>query len=194
MQTQETGDLSVKSASSYTVEFYPSIDDLVYVSERLATSAPSPHLTTRLYQLFLIVNGIVFPSFLMFNGWPWWGFAVFVLNLLAILFLVPRVSGDNTRKYYNSLLPTYEDELEKVTIDNNGLTIKVRRSTSFIEWDEIVSIEENEESIFLFTKANGVAIRKSGFAYKEQEREMFTFAKAQLSANKKELKSKEEVW
>lgn len=191
---QSTDDPLARSSESYTVEFYPAIDDLVYISEKLSTATPSPHLTTWLYQAFLIVNGIVFPVFLMLNGSPWWGLAVFLLNLLAILFLVPRVSGDTTRKYYVSLMPTYENELAKVTLDHKGVTIKVRRSASFIEWAEFVSIEETEETIFLFTKANGFAIRKSGFAYKEQEREIFTFANAQLSAGKKELKSKESLW
>lgn len=190
---QEIDNSSAKSAQSYKVESYRSLDDLVYISERLGNSAPSPHLTTWLYWAFLITNGVVFPVYLIFNGLAMLGLAVFILNLMALLFLVPRVSSDNTRKYYNRLLPTYEDDLECITLDLNGVKIEVKGSYSFLLWSSILSMEITDESIFLFTESNGVAINKSGFAYKEQELEIIRFAQAQLQRNMKELQSKEGV-
>lgn len=171
----------------HKVEFYPSIDDLVYISLRVSETVPNKPLSLWAYWAFLFINGIAFPVFLLANEYPAAAIAVFTLNLAAVIFLIPRANTDHFKSFFNSVIPDHEKDLVTIELSVDGVRYSTQSFTSFIKWDRIKKIEETPESIFIFFEGNAWAVRKSGFAYKEQEMEFMRFGRSQLAFTQKEL-------
>src|SRR5687767_11717928 len=88
---------------SIRVEFYPSVDDYIYVAQHLAQVASTNTITAYAFYVFLFLNSIVFPVYLWLNGYFLTGFLVFIINLAAFALMVPRANSAGYRKFYEQL-------------------------------------------------------------------------------------------
>lgn len=162
----------------HVVEFYPSLDDYIYVSTKLTASIPSKPITTYAYYAFLLLNTIVFPAFLWLNGYFVGGLFVFIVNMVAVAVLVPRVNSDAMRRYYAILFGKREERIARVELSNDGILYSANDSYMFWGWETIEYVEETEDSLFVFSEGNGIGIRKNGFAYQDEQRQFLDFAKS----------------
>lgn len=171
------------SSKTFTVEFYPSVDDYAYLASKISGSVPTPTITGYAYYLFLLLNVIAFPAFLWINDYELTGFVVFTLNVAALIFLIPRVNSDSYRKYYEHLFGDRENEIARVILSSAGAKYIADGGESFWPWRRITEIEETAESIYFYYDGNGFAVRKSGFAYSEEQKAFIDFARQSLQMN-----------
>ena len=164
-----------------SVEFYPSLDDFVHISLRIGEKANHSALSTRAYQFFLVTNAIGFPAFLMFREHFIVGLLVFALNLVLLIFIIPRVNSDSATKYYRNLIGDRENRIARVDLSDGGIRYSSDEGYSFWPWTKISSIEETETSIYFYFDGNGVGIQKSGFPYMDEQVSFIDFARSQVS-------------
>ena len=162
------------------VAFYPSLDDYVHIAAKIAGSVPTNTLTGYAYYLFLFLNTVLFPVFLWISDYLLAGLIVFVLNLGALMLIIPRVNSAGFRKYYEHVFGDREKHVATVTLTDAGLVYVADGAESFLPWKRIETIEETEESIYFYFDGNGFAVRKSGFPYEEDADKFVTFAKHRL--------------
>lgn len=166
----------------HVVEFYPSLDDYIYICTKLTESTPATPATTYAYHAVLFVNAIVFPAFLWLNGYFVGGFVVFGAHVGAFLALVPIVDSDRIRKYYASVFGERENRIARVELSNAGLLYSANDCYLFWTWESIESVEETEDSIIFFSEGNGLGVRKSGFAYQDEQKQFSDFANSRMKA------------
>jgi len=166
----------------HVVEFYPSFEDYAYIATRIGDSVPANTLAGYAYYVFLILNVIVFPAFLWIAGYFITGTIVFVVNVLAVMIIIPRVNSDGYRKYYKQLFGNRENEIARVTLNPLGATYESDEGSSFWPWKRIYFIEETEESIYFFFDGNGFAVRKNGFAYEDDAKSFIDHARHHIDS------------
>ena len=171
------------------VEFYPSVDDYVYVAERIGNQVPPEQRVHYLFYAFLIINAIIFPVFLWFNEHLLAGFIVFLLNLLILLFVAPRANSDAFRRHYEFILRNCLDEVVTVEISSTGIRYSSDGADAFWSWSRIRSIEDAERTIYFFSDENGIAVRKEGFAYEQDTRKFLDLARKSLA----EFRSQQQI-
>lgn len=164
----------------HSVEFYPTVDDQVYVSLRINDAVKPKAITTYAYQAFLFINAIAFPAFLLFSEYLIASVVVFVFNVAALLIMFPRANSDHFRVYYEQIVGDREKFPIRVELTTEGVNSTSEGGTSFWPWRKIRSIEETKEAIYFFIDGNGFGVQKNGFAYREDERAFFEFAQEQL--------------
>jgi hypothetical protein len=175
----------IESDSAHVVQFYPSLEDQVYIASRIGGSVPVSTLTGYAYYIFLFLNVIVFPAFLWMNNYFITGIAVLALNVLALVFIIPRVNSDGYRKYYQHLYANRENKVARVVLNSEGATYESDGGMSFWPWRRIESIEETEEAIYFFFDGNGFAVRKTGFPYQEEANVFTEYARRNLELARK---------
>ena len=168
-----------------SVEFYPSVDDYVHISLKVSGSTRPSTVSLYAYQAFLFINAIVFPAFLLFAGYVTAAFVVFVLNAAAVLLLVPRVNADSFKEYYEQIIGDREKSVARVALSPEGVRYTADGGESFMPWHRITDIEETAEAIYFFFAGNGFGVRKSGFAYKEDEKLFLDSARRLLGDTKR---------
>jgi hypothetical protein len=171
---------------TWSVEFYQSIDDNIHVAARIGGLTPPKTSTTYAYYSFLALNTVVFPAFLLFINFVLLGGLVFILNLIFLAFIVPRVNTDAVREYYRRMHPERENRMAVVELNSTGIRYSADGVWSFWPWTKITGIEETSDSIFFYFEGNGFGVRTSGFAYAEQ-RIAFLESAQRLRAAAKEL-------
>ena len=165
------------------VEFYPTLDDFVHISLRIGEKASTTALTTLAYQLFLVVNAIGFPAFLLFSELYLLAVLLFITNLVLLFFIIPRVNSDAARNYYQRLMGTREKEIARVELSDAGILYTADEGVSFLPWRRITHMEETETSIYFYFEGNGFAIQKSGFPYVDEQLSFVNFAKTQVAGS-----------
>jgi hypothetical protein len=168
------------------VEFYPSIEDNVHVAARVGASVTPKTIATYAYQLFLLVNAIIFPAFLIFSNLVLLGAVVFLLNLVVLAFIVRRASTDSIREYYRRIYGNRENRVARVELTQEGIKYSADGGWSFWPWRRITAIEETRDSIFFYFDGNGFGVRTSGFAYDEEMKTFLQTART-LRTSAKEL-------
>lgn len=166
--------------NEFVVEFYPSVDDYVHIASKVGGSVPNKTVVVYAYYLFLFLNTILFPAFLLFNDFLFAALIVFLINVGTLVFILPRVNSAGFRRYYEHLIGNRENEIAKVTLTQSGLHYVADDGESFWPWRRFSTIEETEASIFFYYDGNGVAVRKSGFAYKDDANSFVAFANRRL--------------
>ena len=156
-------------SDSYYVEFYPSTDDYIHIALKTSQSVPTPAPLKLAYQAFLIINAVGFPVFLWLNEFFVAGFILLAMNLVAVSWLIPWFMSGGLRKYYEHTVGPRENKIARVEITREGINYWADDAEAFWPWRRITSIEETDEAIFFFFPGNGVAVRKSGFAYHEEQ-------------------------
>lgn len=168
----------------HSVEFYPTVDDQVYVSLRIDDAVKPKAITTYAYQAFLFINAIAFPAFLLFSDYRLAAAVVFVFNVAAVIMIIPRANTDYHRDYYQQLFGGREKFPARVELTLEGVNYTSEGGTSFWPWRTIRAIEETKEAIYFFIDGNGFGVQKSGFAYRDDERAFFEFAQEQVRAHR----------
>ncbi len=175
-EQRTTATINPNPEGQYTVEFYPSVDDQVYVSLRINDAVRPKVGTTYAYQAFLFINAIAFPAFLLFSEYVIAAAVVFSFNVAALLIMLPRVNADHFRVYYEQLFGDRGKFSARVDLTPLGVNYSSDDGTSVWPWQKIRGIEETAEAIYFFIDGNGFGVQKSGFAYREDERAFFKFA------------------
>ncbi len=172
--------MEAPNRNSYTVTFYPSVDDHVHVAERIGNAVKVSPWSTYAYQAFLFLNGILFPVFLWIQDYWLLGTLVFAIDLFALLFITGRVGRDSYKDYYSQLYGNRENEIATVEVNESGITYISDGGSSFWPWYRLTFIEETAESVYFFHHGNGFAVRKSGFSYREELSDFIAFSRASL--------------
>lgn len=180
VEQRTTEAISPTTDVRHSVEFYPTVDDHVYVSLRIDAAVKPKAITTYAYQAFLFINAIAFPAFLLFSGYPLAGALLFVLNVAAVTLIIPRATPDYLREYYEQLFGEREKFPARVELTTEGVNCSAEGGTSFWPWRKIRGIEETKEAIYFFIDGNGFGVQKNGFAYRDDERAFFEFAQEQV--------------
>jgi hypothetical protein len=126
----------------------------------------------------------VFPVFLWFNDYFLAGTAIFLANLGTLIYIMPRVNSDGYRKYFEHLFGKRGKSIAKVELTRAGIRYSSSGGESFCPWDWITETEETADSVFFFHEGNGLAVKKSGFAYHEDEIAFCTFARNRIAENR----------
>ena len=163
-----------------TVEFYPSIDDLVSLTARINKRHQLPSVAKVSLQAFLAINLIGLPATLWFYDKILLGIVVFAANFAFAALFLPAVSRMDHRRYFKTLYPDLEDELATIQINQKGLLYERGGNTTFYPWKSFQAVTEEKEAIYFFLRSTGFAIRKSGFAYDEQKNAFVEFAKNRI--------------
>jgi hypothetical protein len=100
--------------------------------------------------------------FLWFNEYLLAGLIVFLLNMVALMFMIPRVNSDGFRRLYEHLFGNRENEVATAELSSQGIRYHSDGFESFWSWRRINSIEETDQSIYFFVDGNGFAVRKMG--------------------------------
>ena len=170
-------------SDSYSVEFYPSTDDYVHIALKTSESVPTPTPIKFAYQTFLVINAIGFPAFLWFNEFFLAGLLLLGINITALAWVIPWSTAAGLRKYYEHMVGHRENKIARVEISRAGISYWAEDGEGFYPWHRITSIDETDEAIFFFFPGNGLAVRKSGFAYHDDELDFLRTARGYLEAS-----------
>lgn len=174
-------------SNSLQVEFFPSADDYAYIASRISNSVPRPSAVRYAYQAFLLVNAIVFPAFLWFLEYYLVGFLILVLNAILLRVVLPWMGSVGLKSFYEHTFGDRERHVVNVELNSEGIEYASENGTLFLPWRRVVSIEENDDALFFFFEGNGIAVRKSGFAYREAQVEFLNFARHCMAESKNNL-------
>lgn len=176
-----------EKTSVHSVEFYPSVEDYLYIATRIGGSVPAGTVAGYSYYIFLFLNTIAFPAFLWINDHFAAGLAVLAVNIASIIFVIPRVRSDGYRKYYQHLFGDRGSRIAKVLLNGDGVMYESEDGYAFWPWHRIESVEETEESIYFFFEGNGFAVRKSGFAYMEDANRFMEYSRQNVKLARPQL-------
>ena len=168
--------MDMPDEKTLTVEFYPSIDDLVYVALQIGKSYRSRTSSTVALQFLLALNAIGFPAFLIFSEQVLAGALIFFVNVVIFVFAGPRANSDNLREYYQHIYPDREKVIATVRLSEEGITYTADEGSSFWPWKRLKGIEDTTDALFFYFDGHGFGVRKSGFAYKDEESRFIAFA------------------
>lgn len=165
----------------FSVEFYYSIDDSIYIAEAARKTYRLPFRARYALLAFLIVNMVSLPATLWFFDQFFLGFLVFVFNFAMGYLFIPAVLRTDYRRYYQTLYGHLENEVVRIELDENGISCSLSGDTSFHSWKNVKRIEETKDSIYLFiSNHQAISVRKSGFAYDNQKNTFLRFAHQQI--------------
>jgi len=167
---------------SLAVEFHPSVDDYVHIANRVTASIKTPLGIQYAYQFFLFINAIVFPVVLWLNDYYIAGILILAANIAALSWLIPWFTRGGHRAYFEQVIGPRENEIARVELNSSGIRYSSDDGESFFPWRRITAIEETDDAIFFFFSGNGFAVRKSGFAYRDEQDAFSRFARSHLAA------------
>jgi YcxB-like protein len=161
----------------HSVEFYPSIDDYVYIARQVNRSNAFSSWTKFTLQAFFVVNAIGLPAVLLYFGYLFPSIAIFTLNIFFASFFLPAITKFDYRRFFRSIYGNLENELVRVELTNEGVFCRHLSDVSFHSWRSITAIEETEESIFFHLRGTAIIARKSGFPYEDQKKQFLEFGR-----------------
>jgi len=165
------------------VEFYPAIEDYVDFAEINSNRFPPPSLARFSMQTFLLLNVIGLPAILFLFDFGPLALAVFVLNVALSSFIIPNMLKVDLRRFYNAVSPELENTLLRVELRPDGLVSASGEARSFFSWKSVSAIDETKNAIiFTLNGGQGIAVRKTGFAYEGDIRAFFTYANERLNS------------
>lgn len=163
------------------VEFYPSVEDFVHISQTHAKKYPLPALTKIGLQAFFLLNAVGVPAVLIYSNNFIAALAVFLVNIALTVFVVPSLVKTDYRRFYRHYFGDLENEVVRIELHPTGVACKHLADSSFYAWKNFTYLEETKDAIlFYMTGGRGVAVRKNGFAYASQIDEFLAFARQRL--------------
>jgi len=165
------------------VEFYPSIEDLVAITQTQANTFPLPSLIKWGFQGFVTFNMVAVPGFLIYSDLFLAAVLIFAINLAIAVFVLPYLLKTDYRRFYEFHFENFEQEVVRVELHNNGVACHHLSDSSFYSWQNFTHIVDNKESIHLYmTGGRGMAVRKSGFANDHELQEFLAFSSNRIPA------------
>lgn len=171
---------------STRVTFLPSEEDYVNIAACISAAQPRPFFQIYLYWIFLFLNLICFPAYLLLRGYLLSAFAVFLVGGFFVIFLLPGAEKKAHRKSYRDLFKGGNKEVE-VEIFEKGLWFRYNENESIIAWKNITGIQEGGDSIYFFFEHSGLPVSKAAFASEEQEKSFVNFARERVRSAKLSL-------
>lgn len=168
------------------VTFVPSEEDYVYIASAVNAAQPRSFFQTYLYQVFLFLNLICFPAYLLFRGYLLTAFVVFLIGGIFVIFLLPDSKKKAYRKFYRDLARD-EDTKTEIELLDNGIRCARDGDESLTAWKNITGIQDGGDSIYFFIKQSGIPVRKSAFESEEQEKSFVNFARERVRSAKEGL-------
>jgi YcxB-like protein len=180
MDDAVTSHVRSNSSPTYSVEFYPSVDDYVELAVLNANRYPQPTLGKIAVYAYLILNALGLPAVLFYFDYTLAAILIFAINCGFAIFVLPAMFKADYRKFYEHVHPQLEEKIVRVELNEAGLFSRSGAEYSFISWDSIVAIDETKSAlIFTIRGGNGIAVGKSGFAYAQEAEDFLSFAKSQ---------------
>jgi hypothetical protein len=165
------------------VTFVPSEEDYVHIAASINAAQPGSLAFTYLYWVFLFLNLICFPAYLLFQGYLLPAFIVFIIGGIFVIFLLPESERKTYRKFYRDLARDEQTELE-VELLEKGIRCARDGDESLIAWKNITDIQESGDSIYFFVKQSGIPVSKTAFGSEEQEKSFVNFARERVRSAK----------
>lgn len=159
-------------ATPLKVSFYPNTDDLAHISERINRSYRLPSKANQALQAFVVFNLVGMPAVLWFFDAFFVGIAIFLVNVVVALALLPALRRVDYRQYFRAMFSNIEDDLVEVELTDEGVWCRRADDHSFHSWKSIKLLEETKDAIYFFFEHNGIAVAKTGFAY-DEEKDLF---------------------
>lgn len=170
------------------VSFEPNINDYIYIAIKTNKRNPAGNdFWSSTFILWIVANVMGFPITLFLLDYRVAGIILFVINVGVALLLKQFYEKSAYKNHYKSFLENHNHPTE-IEISPNGIGCKCDEDTSTISWNNIVEAEETDESIYFFTKCNGIAVRKIAFSSKDEMQQFLNFAKSHVNFNLQVLK------
>ncbi len=175
--THENGSLE---RDSVKVSFYLDIDEMAEIAVKIGQRYKMPRIANIGFYAFFLINLIVAPILLLTYGAGWIAFVLFILNFLfGGVFLQKAIKVD-TQRFFRQLYGDLENVLAEVELTDKGVWCRTEYDLSFFKWETILAVEESPKAIHLMFRDKGLPVMKSGFAYRDQEREFVVFAEEKI--------------
>jgi len=116
------------------VEFYPTVDDYVYVAAKINDRVPSTPFSIYAFHIFALINLVLFPAFLWYSDQFLLGTFVFMLNVSFVILYLPRVNKSAYKEYYEQLLGNIETKIAIVELLPEGLQYLHDGVETFYPW------------------------------------------------------------
>jgi YcxB-like protein len=166
------------------ITFTPAVEDYVYISRCINGAVAYSRAALYLYKLFLFLNVICFPAYLVFNGHAVIGFLVFAASASAFIFILPESEKREFRKFYDTLVPEMHERQCEVGLTENGIATRYNGNETLIGWNNVKSIQETREAIYFFSATTGIAVRKSAFEGDNNKNTFLDHARSFAKASK----------
>jgi hypothetical protein len=148
---------------SAKVTFYPVKDDYIHISRAITSSVVHTWYAKYFYRLFLLINVVCFPLLLFLVGAHVVGLAVFAVNTLAFIILVPINQKKYYANYYDKIYEDIEEYPVEIELTAAGMIARGDGSESLTAWKSFTAIQQSPSTIYFFTKSGGLPVRRSGF-------------------------------
>lgn len=169
-----------------SVSFFPVVEDYVNISRCLTAPTGNPKYIVHLFRVFLFLNVICFPAYLIFDGYAALGLSIFAVSFVIFMFLMPDSETKFYNKYFAAVLKDYDKHQLEVELTEHGVRWRHKGNESLVAWKNITAIQENSESIYFFQSSSGIAVRKSAFGSAEQKAAFVEYARQQVRFAKAE--------
>lgn len=185
LDTEESTDDQNHDIRVLRVEYYPSIDDYVKITEKAAREFPLPWTGKLAMQAFVVVNQVGWPAILFYFDLWLPALVVFVVNTILAVAVLPILLRVDYRRFYRHYFPNLESELAAIEIHPRGVWYQTRSASSFFSWDSFTAIDETDEVIvFRIRGGHGIPVRKTGFAYEAEKSEFLALARQRFGSQR----------
>jgi len=158
------------------------IDDYIYIAEYVSKqNSPKTNIWTLVFAYCIAVNVICFPALLLLMEYFATGIVVFLITLLVAVFFYEKGNKVHIQKFYKNMFGDEKEMVFDLELFENGIKCKgYDGCESFVPWNNIKSLENTSETIFLFTKSSGIPCNKNSFESENQIQEFLIFAKSRI--------------
>lgn len=171
--------------------FKPEKDDFIHISRVVSSAASYSRRAELVFHSFLVINAIFVPALLIYLDYWKIGLAIFIINILVVIYLVPmdqrKAETDYFREFYDDISG---DERHEMELSEKGINYRCPGHGVFVAWDFITEIRESPDTLFFFTKHGGYPLRKSAFGSSDVEKGFVEYAWKKIRLAKEEQMSK----
>lgn len=145
------------------VRFVPSVEDYIYIASRLNETSLRNSFDRNAFTIFLLINAIGAPAFLLYANYVILGLSIFVINLAFYLFWISGMTPRRYRQFYEHVAAAGAEKEVEIEISPAGVARFHDGDSSLIAWKNVSMIEERPESIIFHCLGGGLAVRKAAF-------------------------------
>lgn len=151
----------------------------MHIASSVNAAQPGPFFQTYLYWIFLFLNIICFPAYLLFGGYVLSAIIVFLIGGVFVIFLLPGSERKTYRAYYQELVRDGKTKIELELLEK-GIRCACDGDETITAWKNITGIHEGGDSIYFFIKQSGFPVRKEGFESGEHEKSFVNTARERV--------------
>ena len=171
---------------STRVTFVLTEEDYVHIASSVNAAQPRSFTDKYLYRIFLFLNLICFPAYLLLNGYVLSASIVLIVGGIFVIFLLPESERKAYQKLYRDHVKDGQKRVE-VELLEKGVWCASNGDESLTAWKNITGIQEGEDSLYFFIKHSGFPVRKDAFESEEHEKSFVNFARERVRSAKLSL-------